>query len=177
MSKNKQQRGFSAISIIIIVLVIAALAATGWYILDKNKKEDSASNVNNSNSQAQNDYLVIKEWGVRVRLNNSVHDAMYTELGSGSVGLTTASLRSIKGCEEGFPVTYVRAKKGDPIGTIVADDRGVPPMIKIEDYYYLNTGSGNSCANFQDQKGSEKAANVREGLNEAFKTLEKIPSN
>lgn len=57
------QKGFSSLAIIFVILVVAVLGFIGWRVYETNKL--------NPTQQTQNDpnvgYLVIREWGVRIK--------------------------------------------------------------------------------------------------------------
>lgn len=80
MKKRNESSGFTLISVVIGLLVICAVSATGWYIFDRNQKNNPTASgtkvVNQNKTKApqtveskdpsdNGKYLVIKEWGVR----------------------------------------------------------------------------------------------------------------
>jgi hypothetical protein len=92
---NKKQSGFSAIiSIVSIVLVIGVSGFIGWRLLSQpaqpNKQAASETTSNNANSPispastnsttatTQPTYLDIKELGIKITLDDSIKDAIYT---------------------------------------------------------------------------------------------------
>ena len=168
--------------IALIILLLAGGAAAGWYFWDKNKDSDG-KNQSQPSSQVQGDYLVIKEWGLRIKLTENIKDAEYSiSEDLNSVSLITDSVKNVAGCENSVAIMAIeRAKQDESLGPTIANDNLVPPAIKVDDYYYLNTGPAHNCGqqnrNVDDQNraGATKVGNVRNGFNDAFKTLEKLP--
>jgi len=90
--KINKESGLAHIGLIIAaVLVVAAIAFGGWYVWDKNKKNDQkASNATSQNTnqagQKESDpseggkYLVIKEWGVRFELPEELRGDVYYQI-------------------------------------------------------------------------------------------------
>lgn len=95
MPKRINSKGFSTIGIIAIVLVIAAIGLAGWYVWNKNHK-DNTTKVQDKTSQKSEDgkknsekpsdpsengkYLVIKEWGVRFLLPETLKGDIYYQV-------------------------------------------------------------------------------------------------
>lgn len=74
-----KQNGFAILETILILVVIGVIGATGWYALHTKNQTDkilaqsektSQSTINqNKTAQTAQQYLVIKEWGVRLKLS------------------------------------------------------------------------------------------------------------
>jgi hypothetical protein len=56
--------------VLLIILVLIVITGVGWYVIDKNNQKDSTvvNSYTSASTQDNNDYLVIKEWGVRFKL-------------------------------------------------------------------------------------------------------------
>jgi hypothetical protein len=80
-------RGFTAVATMLVILVALAVGAGGWAVWQKNKKQEPAKSsqslpaqttgkTNTQSAQADpsenGNYLVIKEWGVRIILPESL---------------------------------------------------------------------------------------------------------
>lgn len=88
MSKN--QKGFSAIEGLLIFIIVAIIAGVGWYVWDSNKKtndilnnaEKSSGSVarpttNKKETKIETQYLVVKEWGIKMPLSSAIADVYY----------------------------------------------------------------------------------------------------
>lgn len=82
MKQSASQKGFGTIGVAAIILVVAVIAFAGWYVWNKNGKDDTkpTSQATQNQNQPKPDeqkpadpteggkYLVISEWGVRFQL-------------------------------------------------------------------------------------------------------------
>src|SRR5436309_264963 len=84
MRRRGYQSGFSTTVILLVVLVVVALAVTGLVVYQRQNKPSSAKNsvaTSLSQTTAQpvqaakpnlaSGYLVIKEWGIKVKLEDA----------------------------------------------------------------------------------------------------------
>jgi hypothetical protein len=168
--------GYMKRGVLLIILVLILAGGIGTYVYSQNKNEETTVNSDPSvSTQSSVDYLVIREWGIRMKLNDKIMDAKY-KMADDSKGiyLSTASAEKIHGCQTGGIMGLERAKQGESLGATIANDNNIPPMIKIGDYYYLNTGPSFVCAGDNDTAGKNKIGQVREGYSEAIKTLESV---
>jgi len=111
MKASKNSKGFSLVITIITILVLAALATAGWYVWNKNKKDD-ASKVHDKTSQKNEDskkepttpadpseggkYLVIKEWGVRAILPADLKGEVSYSLGEALIDPDNNQIQAAK---------------------------------------------------------------------------------
>ena len=85
--KKLNDKGFGPFYWILILLLLLLLAWLGWYVNSQkknNKSQNAPSYSQQSNTPepvaepaAESKYLVIKEWGVRVKLTGTTADAYY----------------------------------------------------------------------------------------------------
>lgn len=102
---NQDQRGFGSIEILLLVVIVGALGFTGWYVWHSKQQADStyantaksarSSSLTTKKStlvtpRASPTYLTIKEWGVKLPLDNDDKGAYYTI--SATSGLTQSVL-------------------------------------------------------------------------------------
>lgn len=81
-----QQKGFSGIETLLVLLAVAIIGFGGYYVWysQQNKKtvtntsSFSASTTPRTPTSSQN-YLIIKEWDVKVLLDSNVSDLYYTQ--------------------------------------------------------------------------------------------------
>lgn len=122
---NKQSGLRAVVSIVIIVLVIALIGFIGWRVYSQSSKQatdaSSSNHTSASSTIPQSTYLDIKELGIKIKLDNSIKDAVYSyspaaesppqHLDIGGVNLSTQSL--IDRDQNCNPVSG-----GNPLGSI-----------------------------------------------------------
>jgi hypothetical protein len=167
----KNQRGFSAVEVILILIIVGLLGGVGYYVWSSNEKtkttldraeQSSSVDVEQKSSKK---YLVIKEKGVKFELTDKIKDAYYHISKDGYVYLSLHRYDNVKGFEgctakggsdnDGSGLAALNnAKVGDDnIGSPftkkelddVIEDRGV----KINDtYYWFESNSQAPCFDF-----------------------------
>lgn len=169
--RNKQN-GFSAVEIILIIVVVALLGVGGWYVFqNQNKPADTTTNTS-QNDQPQEQktdeqpadpnegYLVIKEWGVKLKMKEAAK-VTYTFDGvsySGVHGTSESSIRLAvkpeylqdKTCEVSVGMSRYTAANIEPAL--------IDSAIKIGEFYYLGGGSPYAC---DDERDNELNKSVR----------------
>lgn len=104
MNQNSKQRGFAAVEALLIAVIIAMLGGIGYYVYHAQKQTDKNLNVANNEKFAtpakksskkttkqttpSQQYLTIKEWGVKLPLSVEDINAYYTYNSSASLGTT-----------------------------------------------------------------------------------------
>ena len=93
MNKTNQ-KGFSAVLILLIVIMLVIIGFAAWYVWDKqhgskattpqnqqldrdNNQTNQSSNQQNTQSSNSKNNLVITEWGVQIPLTDEIFDAAY----------------------------------------------------------------------------------------------------
>lgn len=145
-----------------------------------NNQKDSATKIQQAELSKQglaneDGYLVIKEWNVRFKLPESIRDVVVTEQTDDFIGLTTKQVEGIEGCDGVALIAIERGQKGQSIGSTKVDtllESENKPLIKIDKYYYLNTGPVDSCVESKSQSDEELVGKTKGILHLAFKTLE-----
>lgn len=167
---------------ILTALLISGTAYAGWNALENKQKPQNTNTQQPDQTTpkpSEDTYLVIKEWGVRMKLGDAVKDAKYRYLPEyEDISLSTDSVEKVQGCQNGAIFGIARARKGEHLGGGIAGDTRPDqpnPYIQVGDYYYLLTGPGLGCASQEDRSGTELLSKVRKGLADAQKTLEKAP--
>lgn len=129
----------------IVILILIGGVATGYYFWHKNNNNNSTAS---SSSSAQNDYLVIKEWGVKFKLPSSIASDVYYHYDGQSQTITFGSkkysaIAPLCGADKiGLRDRLVRYSVGqsDP-----AEGLADSLINEVEGYkYYVRTGSA-SC--------------------------------
>lgn len=80
----KSQNGFSHIEALLISVIIGVIGSVGWYVIGQKNKDRAKSTIqttnkkseSNNNSQNQQ-YLVIKEWNVKFKIDSSLGKITY----------------------------------------------------------------------------------------------------
>src|SRR6266699_968134 len=79
-----KQSGFSAIEVLFVVLVVVALAVIGFVVYQRHKSistkstaTTNAAQTTTRPAQTATQYLTIKEWGVRLKLNSDTASLYY----------------------------------------------------------------------------------------------------
>lgn len=185
-----KQKGFTAVEVVIVLLVILLLAAGGWYLWkknsDKSTTEQSANSAQQqtSNQDAANErtdtqapaktYLEVKEWGVKVTLDDDSKDAYYVIKSEGPnyAYLSVRSLTNPDCAPDQVSVGVItRFKQGDiePISERPYTET-VPDATKVGDYYYYYGRAQAYC----DENQEAKLKAVDAAFNKSVKTIEAI---
>lgn len=182
------QKGFSALIVLLIVIIIGVVGLGSWYFLkQKDEKSsttpDQTAQIESQNPQEQQadpseggKYLVIKEWNVRFVLPSNLSDAKYrlNENGSSAI-LSTSSLEKYDGCQNGSFMALQRAKEGEPIGPSDVNSiktANSDALTQVGEYYYLFTGAQLSCT--QDPAGEDYLGQTITEFSQAVKSLQAI---
>ncbi len=148
-----------------------------------NTLEQSSAKENSLDSK---DYLVIKEWGVRMTLPDAIKEAEYEyhEYSGAMYKLLTVSFThkdsaNINGCKDTPLMSISRAKEGQPIaasGATVEElkeaGHGEDRLKYIEGYYFFSEGQNGPCYDSRDDDSARKFGELRVLFDDAYKTLE-----
>ena len=176
----KKEKGFGAIEALLIVLVVVIIGAAGWYIV---QKDDSSSKNNTTSSDTSSSdatdeeqnkgYLVITEWGVRLKEGANSQNAQYAIKDDNTLWLTTkAYVDQFPGCKaDGSTGQLIRGKAGydyNGFGSKIEDysasynneqgEKVTVTPVKVGDYYYMWQGPQAPCAEPTD--ANESALNT-----------------
>ena len=158
MTLSNDQRGFGVIEILLVVAVVAALSFVGYRVYQarttqpvaQSDQQSTSSNPTPSAKQTQANQLAIKEWGIKIKMQDSskLSYSLSTETRDGADVLQgnppyevlTPTIKSefvsSKGCEDiGFSLYRTKQKltSSDGLNRLVGG------------YYYFVTGSGGTC--------------------------------
>lgn len=86
---TKKQAGFGVMAVVVAVLVVAALGFVGWRLYSSYSKPSANTPTNSNQAAHQTDntqtntsgqatYLDIKELGVKIKLDDSIKDVVYS---------------------------------------------------------------------------------------------------
>ena len=88
---HTNQKGFTVVEILLVIVVIGLIGAVGWMTYDRQKSKASDTPGAQTSTQQTQDaaklseqrYLEIKEWGLKVPLNDTISDLTYETTGAG----------------------------------------------------------------------------------------------
>lgn len=148
MKQDVRQKGFSAVVAIVIILVVAAIGIGGWYVWDKNQRDNTKPNDKTSqNAKKQNSeegessdpseggkYLVIEGWGVRFPLPEELKGDILTYKSStevsGTILFASRELNSLTGDDT---CNFVKQPDGSYAGGIQASLSRINPATYPKD--------------------------------------------
>lgn len=192
---KKNEKGFSAVEVLLVLVVIGLLGGAGWYVWQsKNKNDQSTTSTSQADSKRENNkeapkdevatakYLTIKEWGVRLKLSDNIANATYRfeKPDYQWVYLTTPRLNELaqqtpecSAAKES--ITLNRAKPGDDrFGSPWKESELQEIGTKWGDYYYFGEGGQPCFTDKQDFQMPEEISQIRVSLGNAIKTIEKL---
>lgn len=190
----KNQKGFSAVVILLALILVAIVGFTGYYVWntqqDKNDQNKQAAvantakqNTANTNQTEKPDtqkYLIIKEWNVKVPLTDKIADATYV-VTNGTVYLSTQSLtKKYPECAADKTTVFAYGRYDNPNTPNPNDPSGettygqtLPNAPKVGTYYYYGVPPQAGCTmdtSTQDN-GYESLSEYRNAFNEAIKNV------
>ena len=133
--KKLNQKGFGLVEGLLILIAVTLIGFVGYYIYHTQKQADknltipstsnTVSNKTSSSSKAQENYLTIKEWGVRIALSATSEGAYYKQRDSDQTSpptfidvfsIKSDSLVGPKGvtCKGEYIALLLRLPKNDP---------------------------------------------------------------
>lgn len=205
MFKKNQylQQGFGSLETVLIILIIAIIGGTGYYVYQANRKTANllAVTAQETNSATQKSvaktvksvastptvtkYLVIKEWGVRMKLNANMSDAYYAFLPNETANayLSVSSLVALApGCAAtatSIGVLFRQTIAEHQAALSNPGDSNAPGDINIGNYYYGFMGAQAGCFDTTNTAAQTLYDSVqpRSGFATAEKTLEAVPAN
>lgn len=133
--------------------------------------------------KASDNYLIIEEWNVRMKLPKEIKDATYRY--SEKYGLKTASLyqklgTATKGCENSPVYAISRATSKDEAiadsGATVRELMSVSPdtIITLDGAYYLGRSGNGPCYDVRDENSGQQYRNLENMFGKAYESLEVI---
>ncbi len=187
---TRNQSGFSVIEVLLVVLVVAVLVVIGFMVYQRHKpsfaKNSAATNhtqITTQPVQTTTQYLNIKEWGVRLRLDSDTTSLYYYI----KLNLPNVAYLSLKTISDVAPVC---AADKTSLGAIVRltpaeqqtapnADVSVRGTIQIGNYWYGYENSHAACTDgtaTMNNAVSKAAPNFSVNtLQSTFKSLEAIP--
>jgi prepilin-type N-terminal cleavage/methylation domain-containing protein len=156
------QKGFSVVEILIVIVVIGLLGAVGWLVYDRQSSKTSEKPSTQTSAQQNTEtkkqetpkeaakvpeqqYLEVKEWGVKLPLTDEISDLSYEVTSKGLnlhdqnqpvIKFFTKRLKDAKGiCSaNNFPITLNRGVASD---VPITGDGPAPEDITANTYSYL----------------------------------------
>ncbi|HSE29429.1 MAG TPA: hypothetical protein VLA77_02485 [Candidatus Saccharimonadales bacterium] len=176
--------GFGVIEIIIGIIVVAAIIMGGIYIYNSNKQSpstnpqaDTPTQQTQSSQDPNEGYIVVSEWGVRLKPTAATADTLYT-VSDNKLYLTTAVyLEKTNGdCKaDGSTGQLVRGVAGYDYNWFGSKIEENSSAIKIGDYYYLWQPTDAPCTE-PTQANIEIMNQYGPALEELARSVESVPA-
>jgi hypothetical protein len=154
-----KQSGFAVVEGLLILVIVAMVAGIGYYVWHAKQQSDKLASETGTSSvalktpkqtaatPAEQKYLSIKEWGVKMKTDTDTADAYYVfENGNGgqqnqfmnldSKGLDALKAGSGVSCKGEYIALLGRYAKNDPALTAVGVDGVVGVRKTVGDYVY-----------------------------------------
>jgi flagellar basal body-associated protein FliL len=166
------QKGFELVSILVIFVIVGLVGAIGWLVYDRQKSNKAADTTStqqepkvetvpdpSEESTANTEYLIIKEWGVKIPLTETTKNASYLYK-NGYVYLNVG----IEGDEDNACTEQAAVSKITKYSEDADNWRERPSELdevasKIGNTYYLIEGSQSMCS--ETETVQAKASAVR----------------
>lgn len=185
--------------IILAAVVLVAVFAAFFYTKNRAQQnneqppatEQVATTEDESKQTKKDDtkYLIIKEWGVRIKLPKQIEGATYDytghEAGANNrttwVGLRHESTSEIKGCKDETVFAIARAEKktdsildsGYTVQEIIDDGRE-SSLTKIKGFYFNGSTGNGPCFDVNDDSAALKFQEIESNFIDAYDTLESV---
>jgi len=191
------QKGFAAVEAVLIVIVIALVGGSGYFVWRAQKNVNTAYNAASKVAQSTPEkvtkkasttaqtqkYLVIEEWGVRMKLSTQLADAYYV-INSDTPTSAYLSTRSLVAAapdcaadKVSVAAIYRLTDSEQQQATSNPDSGNIPGNVHIGDYWYGIVSAQAGC--FDDSNNAAKTlwntTQPRSGFTAAEKTLEAVP--
>lgn len=168
------QKGFSVVEVLIVVVIVGLIGTVGWFVYDRQKSKNNEQPVTQNSQQnqetikqetkadANEGYLVVKEWGLRFKMPSNITDVQYRVYGdtvafyakpTGSAVAYRSDYEAIYSDEATYGKNNPKYAKGTLYRSAESSKDKVGTKIegkKIGNYYYytahafssLSTGAG-----------------------------------
>lgn len=202
MSKQTRlnQQGFGIFGMLLLLLILAIIGGTGYYVYQVNKKANDTLAISSKESKSSTQktvaksvittpsttqYLVIKEWGVRMKLNANMSDAYYTFLPNETANayLSVSSLVALApdcaATATSIGVLFRQTVAEHQVALSNPGDGNAPGDINIGNYYYGFMSAQAGCFDTSNTAAQALYDSVqpRSGFAAAEKTLEAVPAS
>lgn len=158
---KNNQKGFSALEILVVIVIIALLATIGWLVYDRqNSKTDNKQASTQTNQQEQTPaqppknegFYEIKEWGIKIALTAYDKVQFSTKNENGKIfGDDPYEGRA----DPSFKPEFLQDKSCAPGLTLFRSKvkfASASAQKQIGDYYYVATGGPGYCSNSADNQ-------------------------
>lgn len=150
---RRNQNGFSVVEGLLIFIIIAIIAGVGWYVRDSNKKTNdilnsadkssspvARSTINKKETKTEAQYLVVKEWGIKMPLSSPITDAYYVVSTSsqtnGHPNTMWLGLKSLD--DKGCAAASANTGGAYPLGALIKVSPDEPDPVSGTPYKQLN---------------------------------------
>ena len=170
---NNNQSGFAILEALLILVIVAVISGVGWYavhtkhqtdkILAQSEKTSQSVPLSAQKTSAPQDYINIREWGVKLKTSDITRDAIYKVVNEHTAYLTTGAYENVApGCAlNGKTGSLIRGKAGYEVvgpgsytiensGTSYVNDAGQTVQqnpVKVGEYYFMWSGPQAPCFN------------------------------
>jgi hypothetical protein len=182
---KRDQKGFAVLETILILVVVAIIGGAGYYVWHTRQLANDAyskttpalthsASANSTSKKSDKDFLVIKEWGVKLPLNPNIEDAYYRydSRDNGYVYLSLLSLKNIDDCAvDKTAIGAITRYDSDDVNPIsgekyTAEYRDTEPVGR---YYFLYGTAQATCS--ESQEALDKIGLANQAFGEAVSSL------
>lgn len=195
---KNNQKGFGVVGALIVIAIVALIGFAGWYIWQKNSDKNNSKQTNNSKQNKsyspkenedknKDEYLDIKEWGVRFKLNDVAKGAYYSIRDDGQYAdiyhKDFDALKNTNGVPCKGEVLFVVGRYDDTS----LEELTNREKISVNDYVYTGTPAHQAppeCAVLNaedpsaeakyDQAILDKFTKYKMDINDSFKSLKAV---
>lgn len=178
-SNKSVQHGFGVTGVLAIVVVVALLGFGGWYVWQAQNKSSnhSAASKQTTQTDPNEGYVVIKEWGVRFKPVSGLDGLTYALRNSGDTAVfSTQQLTTIDARCDAQNSSY--SGIGSVIRTITGSAgrfSGIPlTTVNGYDYHYQGAGQAVCVYDATDEAGQTLLQDSGRNFSESIKSLETV---
>lgn len=117
---TRYQKGFTVVEGLLIFVIVGVIGGVGWYVVNSKNKTNKTSNQIStpapqpvSSVTSDINYLAIKEWGIKLKLTETIKNATYNILDN-KAWLSTKELDTNAEC-----ISYYKGGPGTSFQAIV----------------------------------------------------------
>lgn len=168
MKLKNSQNGFGVVGVLVLIIVLLVVGGAGYFVWQKNDTKTSTTTSTDTQTtvQAQEGYLTITEWGVKMKTDTTLGAVTYTEGSANSITLTSDLQKTLPAsCSFGTESPWGLTRTAASVAT--ADEKAY--LTYVGDYYYKRT---------YPQQGCEDSQEIMTKIENGFKTMfESIAKN
>lgn len=167
--KRTDSNGFSAVLVILAFVIVGLIIGVGWYVYDANKEpgNNTQTPVSTQPANTDPDYLYIKEWGVRMKVDPSVAPVTYTY--NAEYDSITMSSQLQKSLSEQCYFRTSNPWGASRLSTKEVKEKSYPEYNKeVGNYSYLRSYPQDGC----EDSDAETMRKLDSGFNKTYESME-----